>query len=99
MTHDHNVFDPNRVRTAGILIASTKGAAGQREDLAGPMIREKLMAAGFRVDKLEVVADVEDELAAAMRRMADEDGLDLIVTSGGTGPFAERRDPRKPPGR
>ena len=71
--------------TLGILTSSDLGAKGQREDTSGPQIREMLTAEGFEVRRYEVVPDEQSVLEDRLRRWADEDALDLIVTTGGTG--------------
>lgn len=70
---------------AAILTASDKGAAGQREDLSGGVIRELVTAAGYTVTETLLLPDERDALAAAMRRICDENTADLLLTTGGTG--------------
>lgn len=71
--------------TLGILTSSDLGAQGQRQDVSGQRIRDMLVAAGFKARRYEVVPDEQAILEERLRRWADEDGLDLIVTTGGTG--------------
>ncbi|MDF3000585.1 MAG: molybdenum cofactor synthesis domain protein [Bacillota bacterium] len=74
----------------GIITASDKGYAGTRKDLSGPAIEEVLSHfKGFKVQKYVMLPDEKDMLSNMMRQMADEDQLDLILTTGGTG-FAKR---------
>jgi molybdopterin adenylyltransferase len=68
----------------GILTVSDKGARGEREDRSGPAIREIMEAAGGEVVRAEVVPDEQDGIRAVLVRWSDE-GLDLILTTGGTG--------------
>jgi molybdopterin adenylyltransferase len=69
-------------RTAVVITASDRSAAGEREDTSGFAVAQRLEALGFRVDR-EVVPDdrarIERTLVAASARHA------LIVTTGGTG--------------
>lgn len=74
---------------AGIITASDKGAAGEREDISGQVIREILEANGFQVADYQLLADDQDTLAGAMMAMADEKNIQLILTTGGTG-FSKR---------
>ncbi|MGO4689780.1 bifunctional molybdenum cofactor biosynthesis protein MoaC/MoaB [Glaciibacter sp. 2TAF33] len=69
-------------RTARVLVASTRGAAGLREDTTGPLIASWLAGRGFRVDPPRVVADAEiaHALADAVRASPS-----LVITTGGTG--------------
>ena len=71
--------------TLGILVSSDLGAQGQRQDTSGMRIRELLTQEGFQVLRYEVVPDEQSVLEDRLRRWADEDGLDLILTTGGTG--------------
>ncbi|MDR1360078.1 MAG: MogA/MoaB family molybdenum cofactor biosynthesis protein [Deltaproteobacteria bacterium] len=74
----------------GIITASDKGAAGAREDLSGPAIAEILAKfKAFAVEKTVMLPDERSLLADMLCRMADEDRLDLVLTTGGTG-FSRR---------
>jgi molybdenum cofactor synthesis domain-containing protein len=78
------------VYKVGIITASDKGYAGEREDLSGPAIQEILARnKAFCVVKSSILPDDKDMLAAMIRKMIDEDSLDLILTTGGTG-FSKR---------
>ncbi|MUL64387.1 molybdenum cofactor biosynthesis protein [Mycobacterium sp. CBMA 234] len=70
-------------RSARVVIASTRAAAGVYEDRTGPLIVAWLAERGFDVPAPVVVPDgtpVEAEL-----RRAIADGVSVILTSGGTG--------------
>ena len=71
--------------TLGILTSSDLGARGLREDTSGHLIKETLQAAGFDVRRYEIVPDEQEVIEERLRRWVDEDGLDLVVTTGGTG--------------
>ncbi len=75
--------------TAMVLTVSDKGFAGQREDTAGPLAAEMLKDAGFAVEGIEIVPDDQDQIQAALIRFADEWGVALVLTTGGTG-FSQR---------
>jgi len=68
-----------------ILIASTKGADGRREDASGPLLQDLIEQAGFEVRAVAVITDDVDAIAEQMRVWIDRDGVDLVLTSGGTG--------------
>lgn len=70
----------------GILTISDKGAAGQRQDTAGPALGELLDPQCFAVARYQIVPDEYEQIVAALVAFADEDKLDLILTCGGTGP-------------
>jgi molybdopterin adenylyltransferase len=68
----------------GIITASDKGSRGEREDISGRTIARLLAQLGT-VSDYTVVPDEQDLLSREMIRMADEQGVDLILTTGGTG--------------
>jgi molybdenum cofactor synthesis domain-containing protein len=69
----------------GILTVSDRGSRGERVDTSGAAIREILASLETTVERYEVVPDEEEVVAARLREWADEAGLDLIITTGGTG--------------
>lgn len=74
----------------GILTISDRGAQGIYEDKSGPLIRqivsEQLQAS---VERAEVVPDELEVIKNTLLRWVDQDQLELIFTTGGTG-FAWR---------
>jgi len=68
-----------------ILIASDKGARGERQDESGQAVQECLASLGVRWVKYEVVPDDMETISATLKDWADEGGLDVVFTSGGTG--------------
>jgi molybdopterin adenylyltransferase len=71
----------------GILTISTKGAAGQREDTSGDAIRALVTAPPLAATIAEyaIVTDERAVIEATLRHWADDLGLSLILTTGGTG--------------
>ncbi len=69
----------------GIITASDKGAAGQRVDESGKIIREMVTAYGFMVTDYRLVPDDQSLISRTMMELADDEGVDLILTTGGTG--------------
>lgn len=70
-------------RRAVVIVASTRAAAGEYEDRTGPVIVDWLTAHRFDTGAPVVVADGPDVDAALTE--AVEAGVDLVVTTGGTG--------------
>ena len=70
-------------RSARVIIASTRASAGVYEDRCGPIISEWLVQHGFSSSEPLVVADGEP-VGKALRDAIDE-GVDVVITSGGTG--------------
>jgi len=73
---------------AGIVVTGTEVITGTIEDKNGPWISQELAGLGVEVSHISIVADRASDLEAALRFMGD-DGMDLIVTSGGLGPTAD----------
>lgn len=73
---------------AGIVVTGTEVLTGRIADGNGPWVSERLAELGVEVAEIVVVADRPDDLEAALRFMADQ-GMDLIVTTGGLGPTAD----------
>lgn len=71
--------------TAGIITVSDRGSRGEREDLSGAEIARLLSGLPARVDAVAIVPDEQDSIQAILREFADQKGLDLILTTGGTG--------------
>lgn len=69
----------------GIITSSDKGAAGEREDLSGPAIRELLPTECYQVVSYQVVPDDKEILKGALIRLCDEEKCHLVLTTGGTG--------------
>ncbi len=71
-----------------IITASTLGYKGEREDKSGPYIKKVVENAGFEVKVMKVLPDDRRILGEVMKRLADSNIVDLIITTGGTG-FSE----------
>jgi molybdenum cofactor synthesis domain-containing protein len=69
---------------AKILIVSDSAMAGTRADLVGPLLRERLEAAGFDVADVRVVGDGVASVEVALRELV-QGFSGVVVTSGGTG--------------
>lgn len=75
-------MDPT-LRSARVIVASTRAATGQYPDKTGPVIAEWLGAQDFRVERPIVVPD-GDAVGEAIRS-ALADRVSLVITTGGTG--------------
>lgn len=74
----------------GILTVSDRAAAGEYEDRSGTALREAVLKAlEAEVVRYAIVADDWQAIQHTLVAWADEDHLDLILTTGGTG-FAPR---------
>jgi molybdenum cofactor synthesis domain-containing protein len=69
------------MNTARVIAASNRAAAGVYEDRTGPVIVTWLRSRGFEVPDPVVVPDGEPVLVA----LRDAAGVDVVITTGGTG--------------
>ncbi len=73
---------------ARVVTVSDRSHSGVRADRSGPLLASLLAEIGFIVDVVVVVPDEVDAVAAALDEAVSA-GIDLVVTTGGTG-FAPR---------
>ena len=79
------VEEESHLWKAVVLTSSDKCSAGEREDLSGPLVREILEMDEYIVTWELVLPDDFEKLRENMERICDEGGVDLLVTTGGTG--------------
>lgn len=72
-------------RTVAIVTVSDRGAVGERQDVSGQVLVERLSAEGYSIESRLVVPDEVERIAATLRELADHAEVALIVTTGGTG--------------
>jgi molybdopterin adenylyltransferase len=68
----------------GVLTLSDKGSQGQRVDESGPVVEELLAPVG-EVVHVSILPDDFESIVALLIAWTDQEKLDLIVTTGGTG--------------
>ena len=71
------------MKTAAVLTISDSSSRGERADVSGPATSALLRQHGFHITHKETVADEQELIEAALRRLSEE--VQLIVTTGGTG--------------
>jgi len=71
---------------ASVVTVSDKGYAGEREDVSGPLLAALLRKMGAEIESQRIVPDEQVEIEQELTRLADEARVDLVVTTGGTGP-------------
>ena len=69
---------------AAIITISDKGSRGEREDRSGPAIFN-LLKDIYMVTEVIIVPDEVDIISETIKKMVDEQNIDLVVTTGGTG--------------
>ncbi len=73
---------------AGIVVTGTEVLTGRVQDRNGPWIADRLLELGVELAHITICGDRPRDIEAQLRFLADE-GVDLIVTSGGLGPTAD----------
>ncbi|HYU59484.1 MAG TPA: competence/damage-inducible protein A [Solirubrobacterales bacterium] len=73
---------------AGIVVTGTEVLTGRVTDRNGPWVSQRLEELGVEVAHILCVGDRREDLLDALRFCAEQ-GLDLVVTTGGLGPTAD----------
>lgn len=82
-----------RTYRCGVLTLSDKGSRGEREDTSGPLLQEMLRGEGFIIALTRIIPDQQPLIEQTLIQWVDVEGLDLIVTTGGTGVSPSDRTP------
>jgi len=64
---------------------SDSRSTGENVDTVGPMLTSVLKDLGAEIDAPVIVPDEKNELVKLLIKLIDEDGIDLVITTGGTG--------------
>ena len=70
---------------AAVITVSDSRARGEGEDLSGEAVAAMLTAAGIKVAYTALIPDEGEDIRRTIVACADEQRLDLIITTGGTG--------------
>ena len=78
----------NVLARIGVLTISDRASAGEYEDISGKAINDFLYRAlrSNWVSVIKIVPDGIDSVTRALIDMVEQEGCDLILTTGGTGP-------------
>jgi molybdopterin adenylyltransferase len=68
-----------------VLTISDKGSRGEREDLSGKVIFEAIAQVGGDVSLYEIVPDERGRIQEKLVAWADDERVDVVITTGGTG--------------
>jgi cyclic pyranopterin phosphate synthase len=77
---------------AGVIVCSDTVAAGKKEDRAGKAVQEELKKHQIQVPYYKVIPDEEEQIRDQVSE-AEEQGLELLLFSGGTGLSPRDRTP------
>jgi nicotinamide-nucleotide amidase len=73
---------------AGIVVTGTEVLSGRVRDRNGPWLSDRLLELGVELGHITICGDRPQDIEAQLRFLADQ-GVDLILTSGGLGPTAD----------
>jgi nicotinamide-nucleotide amidase len=73
---------------AGIVVTGTEVLTGRVRDRNGPWLSDRLLELGVELAHITICGDRPQDIEAQLNFMAEQ-GVDLIVTSGGLGPTAD----------
>jgi len=72
------------MKRAAVITASNRAFKGVYEDKSGQILLEGLKTLGYQIDSVLVLPDEIEKISSAIKS-AIKDGIDLLVTTGGTG--------------
>ena len=73
---------------AGIVVTGTEVLSGRVRDRNGPWLSDRLLELGIELAHLTICGDRPEDMRAQLAFMAEQ-GVDLVITSGGLGPTAD----------
>jgi nicotinamide-nucleotide amidase len=73
---------------AGIVVTGTEVLTGRVRDRNGPWLSDRFLELGVELAHITICGDRPEDMLAQLQFMADQ-GVDLVVTSGGLGPTAD----------
>ncbi|MBN1530071.1 MAG: competence/damage-inducible protein A [Thermoleophilaceae bacterium] len=73
---------------AGIVVTGTEVLTGRISDRNGPWLSDRLLELGIELAHITITGDRPEDMEAQLRFMAEQ-GVDLVITSGGLGPTAD----------
>jgi len=82
----HITMDLDTARFSfGVLTMSDKGSRGEREDTSGPYLLQTLQDLGYQQKAYAIVPDQVESIQKTLIAWVDDEKVDLIITTGGTG--------------
>ena len=73
---------------AGIVVTGTEVLTGRVRDRNGPWLSDRLLELGVELAHITICGDRPEDMEAQLRFMAEQ-GVGLVITSGGLGPTAD----------
>jgi len=76
-----------------VVTISDKGSRGEREDTSGPLLAHLVTGMGAQVVATHILPDEPGQITVLLAELADSGEVDLILTTGGTGPSPRDQTP------
>ena len=73
---------------AGIVVTGTEVLTGRVRDRNGPWLSDRLLELGVELAHITICGDRPEDMTAQLAFMRDQ-GVDIVITSGGLGPTAD----------
>jgi molybdenum cofactor biosynthesis protein B len=70
------------VRIAVLTVSDTRT---EETDTSGALLRDRALAAGHSVPVKRIVPDEKEAIEASLRELVADDGIDVVIATGGTG--------------
>lgn len=70
---------------AAVLTISDRCSRGEREDVSGKVIQERIACLPLEIARYEIVPDDPEAIKAKLKEYADTLKVNLVLTTGGTG--------------
>ncbi|MEA1926893.1 MAG: MogA/MoaB family molybdenum cofactor biosynthesis protein [Candidatus Auribacterota bacterium] len=71
---------------AAVLTISTSCSRGERDDVSGRILQELVRKAGLEIVEIAIIPDDREIIRKKLIIFSDESDVDIILTTGGTGP-------------
>ncbi len=68
-----------------IAIITVSDSRDESTDTSGALLVERLEAAGHNLASRQIIPDDRQRLADTFRSLSDDDGVDIVISTGGTG--------------
>ena len=82
MSRIHETKDFVPVRIAVLTVSDTRQMA---DDKSGQTLVDRIAAAGHALADRKIIKDERDQIADQLRAWCADDGIDVIISTGGTG--------------
>jgi molybdenum cofactor biosynthesis protein MoaC len=80
-----NIQESGSGLSAAVVVLSDSVSAGMNEDTSGKILVEQLQEFHLHISEYIVLPDEKTKIEQELKRLADSEKIDLIVTTGGTG--------------